>query len=48
LYGLGKMLGHDTLTICSIVANRVNQTYAKDYHSDIERMVKMVLTRLTA
>jgi len=48
LYGLGKMLGHDTLTICSIVANRVNQTYAKDYHSDIERMVKLVLTRLTA
>lgn len=47
LYGLGKMLGHDTLTICSIVANRVNQTYAKDYHSDIERMVKLVLERLT-
>ncbi|MEI8046837.1 MAG: nucleoside phosphorylase [Bacteroidota bacterium] len=47
LYGLGKMLGHDTLTICSIVANRVNHTYAKDYHSDIERMVKLVLGRLT-
>lgn len=47
LYGLGKMLGHDTLTICSIVANRVNHTYAKDYHSDIERMVKLVLSRLT-
>jgi uridine phosphorylase len=47
LYGLGKMLGHDTLTICSIVANRVNHTYAKDYHSDIERMVKLVLGRIT-
>lgn len=47
LYGLGKMLGHDTLTICTIVANRVNHTYAKDYHSDIERLIKLVLTRLT-
>ena len=41
------MRGHYTLTICSIVANRVNHTYAKDYHSDIERMVKLVLSRLT-
>lgn len=48
LYGLGKMLGHDTLTICSIVANRVNQTYAKDYHADIEKLIKLVLERITA
>jgi uridine phosphorylase len=48
LYGLGKMLGHDTLTICTIVANRVNQTYATDYHADIERLIKLVLERLTS
>jgi uridine phosphorylase len=48
LYGLGKMLGHDTLTICTIVANRVSQTYAKDYHADIERLIKLVLERLTS
>jgi uridine phosphorylase len=47
LYGLGKMLGHETLTLCSIVANRVNKTYAKDYHADIERLIKLVLSRLT-
>jgi uridine phosphorylase len=47
LYGLGKMLGHETLTICSIVANRVNHSYAKDYHADIERLIKLVLTRVT-
>ena len=47
LYGLGKMLGHETLTICSIVANRVNHTYANDYHSDVERLIKLVLERLT-
>jgi uridine phosphorylase len=47
LYGLGKMLDHDTLTVCTIVANRVNHTYAKDYHSDIEKLIKLVLERLT-
>jgi uridine phosphorylase len=47
LYGLGKMLGHETLTICTIVANRVNHSYATDYHSDVERLIKLVLSRLT-
>ena len=46
LYGLGKMLGHETLTVCTIVANRVNRSYAEDYHGDIERLIKLVLERL--
>lgn len=46
LYGLGTMLGHNTLTICTIVANRVNKTYALDYHSDVERLIKLVLERI--
>ena len=46
LYGLGKMLGHDTLTICTIVANRVNRTFAEDYHNDVERLIKVLLERL--
>lgn len=46
LYGLGKMLGHQALTICTIVANRVAKTYAKDYHSDLDRLIKLVLERI--
>lgn len=46
LYGLGKMLGHETLTLCTIVANRVTRTFAKDYHQDIERLIKLVLERI--
>ena len=46
LYGLGSMLGHHTLTICTIVANRVTKTYAKDYRGDVERMIKLVLERV--
>lgn len=47
LYGLGKMLGHETLTVCTIVANRVNRTYAEDYHGDVEKLIRLVLDRLT-
>jgi uridine phosphorylase len=46
LYGLGRMLGHETLTICSIVANRVSHRFATDYKSDVERMIRTVLERI--
>ncbi|MBC8147678.1 MAG: nucleoside phosphorylase [Bacteroidetes bacterium] len=47
LYGLGKMLGHNTLTICAIIANRVNQEYSKDYKKTVKNMIEVVLERLT-
>jgi len=46
LYGLGKMLGHSTLTVCAIVANRVEKKYSKDYHPVIENMINNVLVKL--
>jgi uridine phosphorylase len=46
LYGLGKLLGHDTLTICAIIANRVSKSYSKDYHSTVEKLVINVLEKL--
>lgn len=48
LYGLGKLLGHHTLTICAIIANRVRKEYSKDYQNTIKMMVEQVLDRLTA
>ena len=47
LYGLGRLLGHETLTICNIVANRVAKTYAADYKKDMENLIKLVLGRLS-
>jgi uridine phosphorylase len=47
LYGLGRMLGHETLTICAIVANRVSKTYSKDSHQAVDKLVKIVLGKLT-
>ena len=46
LYGLGRMLGHETLTICAIVANRVSQTYSHDAHKAVDKLVQTVLAKL--
>ncbi len=46
LYGLGKILGHNTLTVCTIIANRVAKTFSKDYKSAVENMVRTVLERI--
>jgi len=48
LYAMGKMLGHNTLTICTILANRMSETYSKDPKKTINRLVQLVLDRLTA
>jgi uridine phosphorylase len=47
LYGLGKLLGHETCTICAIIANRVAKKYSKDYHPAVENLIQLVLERLT-
>lgn len=47
LYGLSKLLGHNALTICAIIANRVSKTYSKDYHPVVEKLVLHVLNCLT-
>ncbi|MGZ3921995.1 MAG: nucleoside phosphorylase, partial [Bacteroidia bacterium] len=31
LYGLGKLLGHNCLTVCVIIANRVRKEFTSDY-----------------
>ena len=47
IYGLSKLLGHQALTICAIIANRVTKSYSKDYHPIIKDLIKIVLTGLT-
>lgn len=48
LYGLSAILGHNALTICTIIANRVIKQFSKDYHPAVEKMIQMVLDRVTA
>ncbi len=48
LYGLGKMMGHNCLTICVAIANRVTEKFTTDYHPYIRKLVESTLERLTA
>ncbi len=47
LYGLGKMLGHNTLTICVAIANRYRREYNNDYKIAVKKLIETVLERLT-
>lgn len=48
LYGLGKMLGHNCLTICAVIANRVSEKFASDYHPYVKELILNTLERLAA
>ncbi len=48
IFGLSKLLGHNAITICAIIANRLKGEYSKDYKPIIEKLIKIVLERLTA
>ncbi|MBP3254400.1 MAG: nucleoside phosphorylase [Bacteroidales bacterium] len=46
LYCLGKNLGHNVLTVCNVIANREQGTFAKDYHQSMQNLIKTVLERI--
>lgn len=47
LFGLSKLLGHDAITACAIIANRIKKEYSKDYKVTVDKLVKIILQRLT-
>ncbi len=46
LYGLSKMLGHNAITICAIIANRVSEQFAGDYQPHMDKLIRQTLDRL--
>lgn len=46
IFGLSKLLGHNAVTICAIIANRRRKEYSKDYKPVIKELIKIVLERL--
>ncbi len=48
LYGLGKLLNHNCLTACVIIANRVRKEFTNDYTKSVEILIQESLQRLTA
>ena len=47
IYGLSKMLGHEALTVCLIIANRVALTANENYRPQMEKLIRIVLEQLT-
>ncbi|MBA3682323.1 MAG: nucleoside phosphorylase [Bacteroidetes bacterium] len=47
LYGLGKLLDHNCLTICVIIANRVRKEFTSDYKKSVEILVENCLNKLS-
>lgn len=48
IYGLSKLLGHEALTICLIIANRVKKEASANYQQSMETLIGLVLERLTS
>ncbi len=46
LQGLGKMMGHRCMTVCSIIANRMNNNANPNYKTAMHDLVKTVLERI--
>lgn len=47
LYGLSKALGHNAMTVCAIIANRLRKEYAKDYKPSVTALIEDLLEKLS-
>lgn len=48
LYGLSSLLGHNSCTICAVIANRFLGNYSKDYKKTVEELIKILLERISS
>lgn len=46
LQGLGKLMGHRAMTVCSIIANRFNEEANPNYKNGVRDLVRTVLDRI--
>lgn len=47
LYGLSSLLGHEAITICVAIANRISLEFLENYHDTVDGVIAMVLDKLT-
>jgi uridine phosphorylase len=48
IFGLGKLMGHQCMSVNAIVANRVVQEFSKDGNAAVEKLIKAGLEVLTS
>jgi uridine phosphorylase len=46
IYGLGKLLGHECLSVNAILANRQSKTFSTAPHKIVEKAILMTLENL--
>jgi uridine phosphorylase len=46
IYGLSHLLGHNALTVCLIIANRVTGDACSNYFEEMKKLIKKVLDNL--
>ena len=46
LYGLASLLGHQAVTVCAMIANRITGELTKDYQPVIDKLISFILNRL--
>ena len=46
LQGLALLMGHRAMTVCSIIANRVNTTASPNYKTAVRDLIQTVLDRI--
>ena len=46
IYGLARIMGHNALTVCLIIANRADGTFLNDYHSQMRDTIVSIMDRM--
>jgi uridine phosphorylase len=47
LYVLSAMLGHQAMTVCDIIANRITGDFSPDYKSSMGKLIQLMLERIS-
>ena len=47
IYGLGKLLGHECLSLNAIIANRATGTFSQDPYKTVEELIEYALNKLS-
>jgi uridine phosphorylase len=47
IYGLGKLLGHECLSLNAIIANRANGDFSSNPYEAVDQLINFVLNKLT-
>jgi uridine phosphorylase len=46
IYGLSKLLGHHALTVCLIIANRINKKANESYHENMTLLISKIIEKM--